>query len=288
MGLLYLILRGVRLRLRTILLHFITISVISISGLSAQNVSVRVEDAYSRAGEQGYVRFLCNTNVPLASLIVPVKLLSDDLTIDSVVFSNLVPANLYVLNSQLSNARRRGFVHILPKISDDIATFYAYDEEVFRIYYRVKLSADEGQIPVDTFYNRFYDAGFWITEEIQASDGLGRTIRPDFQSGSIWTDQTTDVDSEAELIPREFALEQNFPNPFNPSTTISFAVPRAGRVTLEIYDILGRKVATLLDENVESGQHSVVWSAESAPSGMYFYKLNHAGGSILRKMAIIK
>lgn len=261
---------------------------VSVAGIKAQNVGVTVEDSYSRAGEQGYVRFVCNTNVPLASLIVPVKLESDDITIDSVVFSNLVPPSAFVLNSQLSNARRRGFVHILPQISDDIATFYAYDEEVFRVYYRVKLSADEGEIPVDTFYNRFYDAGHWITEEIQASDGLGRTIRPDFQSGSIWTDQTTDVDEIADLTPREFSLEQNFPNPFNPSTTISFAVPRAGKVSLEVYDILGRKVVTLLDDYVEAGRHSVEWSAESAPSGMYFYKLSHAGGSILRKMAIIK
>lgn len=280
--------RGVRLRLPTILLYFIITCTLTVAGLSAQNVGVQVEDAYTRAGEQGYVRFLCNTNVPLAALIVPVKLESNDLILDSVVFSSLVPSGSFNLNSQLSESRRRGFVQVLPLLSGSPATFYAYDEEIFRIYYRVKLNADEGEIPVDTFYNRFYDAGHWITDEIQASDGLGRSIFPDFQAGSIWTDQTTNVDDEVALVPSEFALEQNFPNPFNPSTTITFTVPSSGRVSLEVYNILGRKVETLLDEQVESGLHSVVWSAENAPSAMYFYKLSYSGGSILRKMAIVK
>ncbi len=122
---------------------------------------------------------------------------------------------------------------MLPPISGSVPTFYAYDEEIFRIHYRVLPNAGEFSVVVDTFYNRFYDAGHWLTDEIEASDALGNRILPEFQSGTIWIQQITDVESDDNAIPMDFALDQNYPNPFNPSTTIVFSVPRDGHVTLE-------------------------------------------------------
>ncbi|MDH7559535.1 MAG: T9SS type A sorting domain-containing protein [bacterium] len=91
-------------------------------------------------------------------------------------------------------------------------------------------------------------------------------------------------------LPKQHELLQNYPNPFNPSTTIEYTVPRDGQVTLEVYNVLGQKVATLVDGFRLAGRYTVVWDGtdtfgKQVPSGMYVYKLN---GSITRKMMLVK
>ena len=70
-----------------------------------------------------------------------------------------------------------------------------------------------------------------------------------------------------------FSLEQNFPNPFNPATTIRFTLPRALDVSLTIMNILGEEVATLASRQMEQGTHTLRWDASGIPSGMYLYRL---------------
>ncbi len=79
--------------------------------------------------------------------------------------------------------------------------------------------------------------------------------------------------------PGSFALYQNYPNPFNPSTTISYVLPSFGRVTLKVFDVLGREVTTLVDRNGSPGIHSVIFDASKMTSGVYFYRLQ-AGSSV--------
>lgn len=89
-------------------------------------------------------------------------------------------------------------------------------------------------------------------------------------------------------VPAAYALEQNHPNPFNPSTKIGFALPREGHAKLEIYNMLGQKVATVLDERREPGYHTVTFDASSLPSGVYLYRLATSGGAFVRKMILMK
>ncbi|MBN2564212.1 MAG: lamin tail domain-containing protein [Candidatus Eisenbacteria bacterium] len=91
----------------------------------------------------------------------------------------------------------------------------------------------------------------------------------------------------------KFGLAQNTPNPFNPKTTIAFNLPQGGDVTLEIYDVAGRKVATLLKGSVEAGPHTVSWdgatdTGDHAASGVYFYKLTAGDQKTSRKMVLLK
>jgi hypothetical protein len=83
-------------------------------------------------------------------------------------------------------------------------------------------------------------------------------------------------------------LDHPSPNPFNPTTTISFDLPQAGHVRLESYDVLGRRVATILDEQRTAGRHSVVWDAGGLPSGVYLLKLTTAEESMTRKVVLLK
>jgi len=90
-----------------------------------------------------------------------------------------------------------------------------------------------------------------------------------------------------------FGLRQNSPNPFNPKTSIAFSLPDAADVELSIYDVAGRKVATLVDSNMPAGPHSVEWngrsdSGERVASGVYFYRLNAGDNEMSRKMVLLK
>jgi hypothetical protein len=101
------------------------------------------------------------------------------------------------------------------------------------------------------------------------------------------------VDLKFRNIPDEFALLQNVPNPFNPVTTIQFKLPEESHVMLNIYDILGRKVNTLVNELKEPGSYSVKWDGkttlgESVGSGVYIYEMNTQHFTSTRKMIIIK
>jgi hypothetical protein len=89
-------------------------------------------------------------------------------------------------------------------------------------------------------------------------------------------------------IPLKFALEQNFPNPFNPVTKISYQIPKAGFVTLKVFDILGREVQMLVNENQEAGTFSILFNGENLPSGVYYYKLESNNFVDTKKMLLIK
>lgn len=89
-------------------------------------------------------------------------------------------------------------------------------------------------------------------------------------------------------VPSAYFLAQNHPNPFNPETTISFGLPEAGLVTLEIYNITGQKVAVLADGYMNAGVHDVTWNASMLSTGIYFYKLQAGNFSEMKKMAFVK
>ncbi len=88
--------------------------------------------------------------------------------------------------------------------------------------------------------------------------------------------------------PAEFALEQNYPNPFNPSTVIKYAVPQDGMVTLSIYNVLGQKVSTLVNQVQKAGRYDVTFDAGGLSTGIYFYKIESGNFSSVKKMMLIK
>ncbi len=89
-------------------------------------------------------------------------------------------------------------------------------------------------------------------------------------------------------LPGNFTLSQNYPNPFNPSTQIQFSVPRAGFVSLKVYDMLGREVATLVHQELTPSSYSITWNASNVASGVYLYKLDAGNYSVTKKMVLMK
>jgi hypothetical protein len=93
---------------------------------------------------------------------------------------------------------------------------------------------------------------------------------------------------EYSIIPVEFSLSQNYPNPFNPATTIKFGIPKEVKVTLKVYDILGKEVATLVNRKMEPGYYKYEWNGVSFASGVYFYRLDAGSYVKIKKMVLIK
>ena len=97
---------------------------------------------------------------------------------------------------------------------------------------------------------------------------------------------TTNV-IDQRTMPRVYALMQNFPNPFNPTTTIRYDLPRATKVSLKVYDVLGREILSLAQGDWEAGYHQVQWNANVA-SGIYFYRLQTEEFVETKKMILLK
>jgi hypothetical protein len=108
-------------------------------------------------------------------------------------------------------------------------------------------------------------------------------------SGFWYTKQLlVGIPSEDPTLPREFQLLQNYPNPFNPMTNIKYAVPKQSQVRIEIYNILGQRVRTLLNEEKPPGYYVVEFDASNLASGFYIYRMQAEGFEDIRKMIVTK
>ncbi len=117
-----------------------------------------------------------------------------------------------------------------------------------------------------------------------------------FPSPGIWPVAVTALDSATITgvvsdntgIPSGYFLYQNYPDPFNPTTVIQYAIPKAGHITLQVYDELGREVATLVNENKEAGQYRVNFNGSNLSSGIYFYRIQAGSYSAVKKLLLLK
>jgi hypothetical protein len=107
------------------------------------------------------------------------------------------------------------------------------------------------------------------------------------KDSTTWTFGFLEVPREKGSIPTRYVLDQNYPNPFNPATTIRFQIPQSSLVRLEIFNLFGQRVTTLVDGYRDVGEYAAVWKPE-ASSGVYFYRLEAGPFVELRKMLLIK
>lgn len=159
---------------------------------------------------------------------------------------------------------------------------------------RIELSRDGGQSYTTLFDSTSNDGTEdWVVTGPATGAAFVRITSLAFPTVSDASDSAFVISgpnaaAETWSQPERFVLEQNYPNPFNPSTTIGFKIRDYGFVTLKVYDVLGREVATLVKEEKEPGRYAVTWNATGVPSGTYLYRLTTGTGSQTRKLLLIR
>jgi hypothetical protein len=129
-----------------------------------------------------------------------------------------------------------------------------------------------------------------VNNEGSNADGIGSITANNLTSFGQFIVVSKDFPpvSVPQIKSSRFSLSQNYPNPFNPSTTIHFSIAKSLYVTLKVYDILGRGIATLVDGKREEGEHTVVWDGKGLSSGIYYYRLQAGDYSEMKKLCLLK
>ena len=184
------------------------------------------------------------------------------------------------------------------EVGDTITNLEYGENDTLQIILTYKFENGEYLDVNGTYYTFFINQTQLVDDEISLSvfDSLGIIER-----NSTWFDENlsgavidgniygnvTSAENE-ELVIQNFSLEQNFPNPFNPATTINYNLDINSFVNLGIYNIIGEKVETLVNEFQKSGNHKINFNASNLPSGIYFYKLVSNKRVLVKKMSLIK
>jgi hypothetical protein len=161
-----------------------------------------------------------------------------------------------------------------PTVTDDNEIIFQYNVALSPTTMSVGICSPDRRDGIGYLFNGSYAPG-------AASLISGRAIK--FTTGSLYSEAADDPTQ-----PKEFSLSQNYPNPFNARTIISFDLPKKMTARLEIFNLLGQKIETLLDGEFEPGSHSVDWNGADASSGIYFYRLTTADKVVSRRMTLIK
>jgi hypothetical protein len=135
---------------------------------------------------------------------------------------------------------------------------------------------------------REYHTAIWTGTKmvVWGGTGMGNMLNT---GGIYYNPSVIGIKNISEIVPGSFSLGQNYPNPFNPTTSIRFDIPKDAKVTFNIYDIIGRLVATLANNELKkAGSYQVDWDATNLPSGVYFYKLVTPEYTESKKMILIK
>jgi hypothetical protein len=163
---------------------------------------------------------------------------------------------------------------------------YIFSQPTVRKIFRYNASPPDSATQLHYFYERWLASGFGLIYETFIETGYM------YLNGCVIDKDTfgfvTSVESLNNEIPTSFALKQNFPNPFNPSTIIEFELPKSVEVNISIYDVLGRQLVILVDGWKRAGNYKIRWDARRTSNGLYFCRLISDGKIQVIKMLITK
>ena len=181
--------------------------------------------------------------------------------------------------------------------SDTVAIHcYQYDTSTVMVVYDKMANVFGSVRRVWGFSETYRHSTFYalreVTDSIGPTDytvepGINLTLHGAILNGKIYG-SVTGVESQTSFIPKKFQLFQNYPNPFNPTTLIKYDLPKSLHVRLTVYDVLGKGIATLVNELQNPGIKSVMFDGTSLPSGVYFYRLEAGLFSETKKLLLIR
>ena len=282
----------------TLMFVIVLALVLSAASISVAQVPyagvVTIDSAKAHPAEMVSVKvWLRNNTIDVSAMTLPLKFSSSALTLDSVSLQESVWGADFAIYSFIDNVNRTTKITILPSdMVYPLPSVSFVDGVVAELFFSVASGVFPHRVTIDSIYTDSSLGGdVHVFTRIDISDNSGIGVHlPDFVAGDIEVLVPTGVeDDQFELsLPAEYELAQNYPNPFNPSTIISFSLPSAGFVNINVFNILGQQVVNLVEEYREAGVHQVEFDGANFPSGIYFYRLQHSGGSVTRKMTLVK
>lgn len=253
---------------------------------------VTVDTVTAKPGDHFSVPIrLMNNNASLSAMFIPLKFAGSGLVYDSISQEGSdLPADF---SAQAGYSSTEGVLRImiLPGFQNPVPTTSLPSGTLCVIHFHLTAQAALGITSVDSVYTDTLISG--VTQEVRITfaDNTGTQagiFYPGYVKGAIIVTAPTGVDDGGGSLPIAFNLGQNYPNPFNPTTMINYTLPNASHVKLEVFNVLGQRVAMLADTKQTAGDHSTEFNATSYPSGIYFYRLTYDGGVATRKMVLLK
>ena len=133
---------------------------------------------------------------------------------------------------------------------------------------------------------------YGVVSTVHSLAVVGSSLYAGTRGAGVWqrplSEMITDIEENQGTLPWKFSLEQNYPNPFNPATIINYSVPKTAFVTIKIYDILGREIKTIVNEEKIAGNYSVQFNGTGLSSGIYFYRMKSGDFVQTKKLVLLK
>ncbi len=226
---------------------------------------------------------------PVTAMDIPLKFgnAGDAITLDEVKFPTEGRVGGFDFKiAKIDNAKKTVLIGLISSMHSMKPAMETGDEAVGYLYFTI---GDNKEYAIDLDASRAPQHTLTLIENRDVAGGKEViAFQPGFEKGTVSLSSVT-----GKPLPTSYALSGNFPNPFNPKTRINFALPKTSKVSLEIYNILGQRVRTLLNENMEAGYQSVEWDGTDdhgtgVSSGVYLYKLKANEFSRVAKMTFLK
>ncbi len=200
------------------------------------------------------------------------------------IVNSELPKSMQPRNASVKDNQLRLFVNSVSADKGNLPVFNSKSPGLLIARMKLETSADKfADTPLDL---KMSESKF--KTKVFAFDGKKNIELTNSENNTIEGVTGNSSKESTANIPTEFALAQNYPNPFNPSTTINYELPASNFVTLKIYDLTGKEVMTLVNENQNAGRYTATFNGSNLASGMYFYKITAGEFTFVRKMVLIK
>jgi hypothetical protein len=273
----------------TVVLALLMVSSLFASERNTLKISARALD---ENGEKVIIPLQLKNVREMAALDLPLQF-SEGVVLEEVTFDGTRSEDFDFKWANINNDQNTVVIGLIPMMFGEKPDLAPGDGLIANLIFRREdPKVKEIQLTPITLTNPDHEPMFIYTDE----NGEVQSEKPDMVgfASALDVDVEGETGEEAEaVLPKEFALKQNAPNPFNPSTSISYDLPKACNVQLDIYNVLGQKVKTLVSGYQEAGSQTIFWdgsnsSGSPVASGVYFYRISAGEFNATKKMMMLK
>ena len=273
--------------MRTVSIISIILILLMISSLGAAETNSIAAVKATVDVDRVIVPIELNNVQAMAALDLPLEF-SEGVTLEEVSFTGTRSENFDFTAAKIDNENNNVVLGLIPMVYGESSDLTPGEGEIARLIFRVD-NQDLESFELKATTLESHSPMFVYTEEVNGA-GQTRVTTPEFADLIIALSGSSE---EPEAVPSVFALKQNAPNPFNPSTDIWYDLPAATHVSMEVLNVLGQRVKTLVDGFREAGSHSVTWDGRddygsACASGIYFYRITAGADQAVKKMMMLK